>query len=166
MFRRHNMTRYLKLAIIPAILYLIFAVLFLWKSAFQMTYILYIGNMLFGFSIAVFIWLFSKRESENVKTGKLIFAGHITAVMAILIICVIDILLLYVIPSHATGMTQATSPQLQQSPPQLGHMDKGLILVLFMSTIVGNISTGSFISIIFPYMVKRDQKGDLDLVKS
>ena len=162
MFRKHDLLSYLRFAIVPVLLYSIIAIIFLWKSAFQATYILYIGNMLFGVSIAVFIWLLNKKGGENESTGRMIFAGHITAVMAILIICIMDVILIYSIPSNITGVIQASSPELQASPPQLGHLNRGIFILLFMNTIVGNISTGSFMSIIFPYIIKRNQKDYVD----
>ena len=68
-------------------------------------------------------------------------------------------------PSHISGDIQASNPQLQESPPQMGHLNRGLVFVLFMNAIVGNVSTGSFISILLPYTIKRNQKGDMAVIK-
>jgi hypothetical protein len=47
---------------------------------------------------------------------------------------------------------------LEQAPAQQqGSKTNGLILVVLMNAIVGNVSTGSFVAIILAYYQKKDQ---------
>ena len=52
---------------------------------------------------------------------------------------------------------QHSSEVLHHSPANLQGANRGFLLVLFMNTVIGNISVSSFISIILPYAAKRDQ---------
>lgn len=158
MFKAHPLLKYLPYSVAAAILYCIPAVIYLRSDAFAASYLLYIGNMLFGLCIAVFIWFYNKRRKENANAGIMIFAGHITAVIGIIIACIICILLLLVFAPDVFHSKPAVET-LQNAPAQLQSRNRGFITILFMNAVIGNFSAGSFISLILPYTVKRDQEG-------
>lgn len=160
MFKNHPILFYLKYAVVAAILYCITAGIFIYNNVFELSYILYIGNMLFGICIGIFIWRYNKNRKENANAGLMAFAGHITTVMGIIITCMVLLVLIMLLAPDAFSSSQQVNEIIEQAPAQLQGKNRGLLMILFMNAIVGNVSAGSFISIIMPYTVKRNQKGD------
>lgn len=165
MFKGHPLKSYLVYSVAAAIAYCIIAFMFLNYGSFRYTWILFIGNMLFACCIVTFILLYNNKRNGNAKVGTMVFAGHITTVMGIIIACIICVILYYLVPSFHTIANAPTSDVLKNPAPQLrSGKTNEFLLTLILNAVVGNISAGSFISIILPYGAKRNQK-DFTAVK-
>ncbi len=158
MFKNHPLKSYLAYSVAAALLYSIAAFIFIRKETFNSSWILYIGNALFGLCIAAFIILYNRKRKENASTDAMIVAGLITTVMGIIIACTISLVLFLLMSDISHPLQQADV--LNNAPPQMESGKRNqFLLSLFMSAIIGNVSAGSFISIIIPYAAKRDQQG-------
>jgi hypothetical protein len=84
-------------------------------------------------------------------------AGHITTVMGILIACLLSFILVLV---FVPGFLHAgTANKIMTGAPASTVKGKtnGLAFMLFTDAIFGNVVAGSFASIMFPFVLKRDQ---------
>lgn len=157
MFKTHPILKYLKYSIVAAILYCITVFIFIKQGSFSGSWILYTGNMLFACVIAVFILQYNKGRDQNARAGKMIFAGHITTVMAIIISCIIGLLLVFLL---APEVFSSSVQVLQNTPPQMKAPRHEMLLAFLMNAIIGNFCGGAFFSIILPFSAKRDQTGE------
>lgn len=157
MFKKYKLTDYLKYSIISAVMFCITVGIFLSSQKYSSTWWLYVGNALFMLGVIVFIFSFNRKKAENASTSSTIMGGHIITVMGIIISCIVSyLLIMFFVPGiFGSGETHTT---VANAPAQLdtGKTD-GLVFMVFMNAIIGNMATGSFASIILPYTVKRDQ---------
>jgi hypothetical protein len=154
MLKDHSIKSYLVYSVIAALLYSVAAYIFIRNETFDSSWMLYVGNALFGCCIVTFIILYNKKRKENASTGTMITAGHITTVMGIIITCIIILFLFFLVHGvHQADVLNDTPPQMESGKR---HQ---FLLALFMNAVIGNVSVGSFVSLIVSYAVKRDQKG-------
>ena len=145
--------------LLPPLSYTVSALLFFCNiKSFSVSWVLYIGNMLFAFMIAVFIITFNRKRGENAGVGKMILAGHITTVIGICICCGICLLMLLFVP----GVYTASGAVLQKAPPQMASRGHEVMTTLIMNAILGNFFGGAFISVMLSATVKKDQKGETE----
>jgi uncharacterized membrane protein HdeD (DUF308 family) len=157
MFKKYKLTDYIKYSVISALLFCITVVIFIKSEKYSATWWLYVGNVLFMLGVIYFIFSFNKKKREDASTSSMIIGGHIVTVLGIILSCIFSyVLIMFMIPGlFGSGETNTT---VINAPAQLdtGKTD-GLIFMIFMNAIVGNVATGSFASIILPYTSKRDQ---------
>lgn len=152
-----NPRPYLIYGLLAAVVYCIPVVIFLSNPEYSQAWLLYLGNLLFLFPVIAFLYAFNKRRSENAGTLVMLASGHITTVIGIVISCILAFLLLVImVPGYLDG---GTTEKVLTGEPANTVYDKtrGLSFMVFATAIVGNISAGSFVSIIFPFAMKADQ---------
>ena len=157
MFKNHPIKSYFFYSLVAAVAYFIVVCIFLSYASFSSIWMLYIGNMLFAINIAIFIWFYNKRRRENANTGMMVLAGHITTVTGILIACFLIGLTYLLFPHLINGVQKGTTAFLK-APPQMKGRGDSYIFNILMNAVIGNVSAGSFISIILPYAAKFNQK--------
>lgn len=160
MFKKEYLSSYLIFGILSAILFCIPMIIFVSSAKFSSTYWLYVGNVLFLLSIIFFMLSFSKKKGEDASTQTMVAAGHITTAVGIIIsiIAAVVALLIFVPDIFNSGQSDSV---LQNAPSQTGTgKTHGLVFMLFMNTIIGNLVAGSFPSIILSYTAKKDQTKD------
>ncbi len=161
MFKGQQIRSYIPYSVAAAILYSIIAYIFIHNQTFRSAWLLFIGNILFACCIAVFILSFNKKRKNDGNTGSMVLAGHITAVMGILLSCVLCILIFFLLP---VGGETGASKVLNNAAPQLQSGERNqYLLMLIADAVIGNISASSFISIILPYTAKRNQKNNTSI---
>jgi hypothetical protein len=152
-----NLKPYLLFSILGAVVYSIPVIIFLSNPQFTQGWLLYLGNLLFLFAIAGFLFNFNKKRSENASTLAMLAAGEITTVMGMVISCVLAFILLAImVPGY---LTPGIPDKVLTGEPANTVLDKtrGLSFMIFSTAIVGNIAVGSFVSAIFPFALKADQ---------
>jgi len=158
MFKNHPIKSYLAYSVAAALLYSIFGYQFIRNQTFNSSWILYIGNAVFGCCIALFVILFNKKRKENARTATIIAAGNIVTVLGVIIACVISLFLFLFMSDVSHPLQQADV--LNNAPPQMESGKRNqFMLSLFMNAIIGNASVGFFISLIISYAARHDQKG-------
>ena len=149
-----------KSAVLTAIISALPMVFYIKDARFSETWLLYLGDALFLFSMFVVIFFLNKIfSSQNASTSTTIAAGIIITLIAIAIICIVALLLFIVYVPGIFGKT-VSSGQLTQAPPNIVE-DKtsGLLFIVFMNATFGNFSAGAFASLLMAYSAKRNQKG-------
>jgi nicotinamide riboside transporter PnuC len=165
MFKNHPIKEYLVYSIIAAVAYFIVICIFLNYESFTSMWMLYVGNAFFAISIATFVLMYNWKRRENANTAEMIFAGHITTAMGVIIVCVLLVIVYLVAPDVFNSIPKGTTSFLK-APPQMAGRSDSFIFTIFMNAIIGNVSTGSFISIILPYAAKRNQKNDSSVINA
>jgi hypothetical protein len=160
MFKRTSLFLYFKYSIICAILSSIPMVIYVRDAKFTETWLLYLGDGLFLFSLFISLIFLSKKVGNNASTGSMLMAGHAVTIIAMIIICVIAFvaLLIYIPGLLHFGNAYKT---LKQTPPNMvDDKTNGLLFILFVNAVIGTFSAGSFTSIVTAYSIKREQRGD------
>ncbi|HVW63057.1 MAG TPA: hypothetical protein VHC48_23565 [Puia sp.] len=149
--------KYLKYGIIAAILFCIPVFFFLKDITWSQSWLLYLGNALFMVVVAVTLVLFNRQQKSSASSTSLVLAGVIVTVLGIIISCLICILLLSIM---IPGLYHSGTPgKVLTGEPVNAVPDRSrgpVYMVLFNAT-MGNICTGLFICIIFPFTLKSDQ---------
>lgn len=160
MFKKEYLSSYLTFSILAAIAFCIPMIIFVSSDNFRSAWWLYVGNILFLLSIVFFMLSFNRKKGEDASTQTMVAAGHITTALGIIISLIVAVaaLLIFVPDIFNSGQSDAV---LENAPSQTGNgKTHGLVLMLFMNTIVGNLVAGSFPSIILSYTAKKDQTKD------
>ncbi len=153
MFKKEYFFSYIKWGALAALAYCILMISFIRSDAFSGAYLMYIGNVLFLIVIALYMLFFNKGQAENASTQTMTAAGHIATAVGIIISCIVAAIAVAVfIPSDTV---------LANAPAVTGTgKTHGLIFMVFMNTIIGNLAGGSFASIILPFSARKDQTKD------
>lgn len=157
MYKPFNPRPYLIYGLIGAVVYCLPVVIFLSSPDYSEAWLLYLGNLLFLFPVLAFLYAFNRKRSENAGTLAMLTAGHITTVAGIVISCILAfILLLIMVPGYLGG--GETEKVLTGEPANItDDKTRGFSFMIFATAIIGNLATGSFVSIIFPFAMKADQ---------
>lgn len=160
MFKKEFVGFYLKTGVIASILYMIPAIMFLNSASFSSTYLLFIGNLLFAFSVAVLLYVYNKSRGGNASTQNMKAVGHIASLTGVVIATILAaIALIVIVPDIlSSGKSDAA---FENAPSQTGTgKTNGLVFILFMNTIIGNFTGGSIAALIIPITAKKDQTKD------
>jgi hypothetical protein len=135
-------------------------IIYVREATYSETWLLYLGNGLFLFSLFISLIFLSKKAAHNASTGYMLMAGHAVTIISMIIICIIAFiaLLIYIPGLFSFGTAYKT---LKQVPANMVE-DKthGLLFMLFVNVVIGTFSAGSFTSILTAYSIKREQRGD------
>jgi hypothetical protein len=160
MLKGHNLFWYARFSLIAAILYTPSVIFYLSSQKFTDSWTLYVGNVLFGITVAVFLFVFNRTRGNGASSAKMSLAGHLTGIMGIIMACVICLILLVIITPGVFG--NSSGDALQEAPAQLNYKQHGLVSVLFLDATVGNFATASFVSILFPFTITKNQEGQAE----
>lgn len=148
-------------ALTAAVLYSIPMAIFVHSANFNSIYFLYMGNAFFLAGIVFFLYRYNKKRADDASGSSMVIAGHITTAIGILMSCILALLVIFIFipnilqPEIPDKVLQNANPS--QPAPGKTH---GLLLIIFMNAIIGNLCTGSFTSIILPYSLKKNQTKD------
>ena len=157
MFKNLRISSLMKYGVAAAILFCIPMIIFIRDSSYSQGWLLYLGNFLFMLSVAVFLIFFNKRKDEDASTTSLLLTGHVVTVIGVILATVASLIALAVM---VPGLFESgpADKVLEQAPAQdQGRKTRGLVLMVLLNAVVGNVSTGSFVAIILAYYQKKDQ---------
>lgn len=160
MFKKEYLSFYLKYGILAALLFCVPMIIFISSAKFSNTWWLYIGNVLFLLSIVFFMLTFNKRKGEDTSTQTMVAAGHMTTITGIIMSVIVAViaLIIFVPDLFSSGQSDTV---LENAPSTTGTgKTHGMIFMLFMNAIIGNLVAGSVPSILLSYTAKRDQTKD------
>lgn len=161
MFKKNGyVALYFKYSLACAILFCIPMFIFLNDQTYTQTWLLYLGNGLFLCGVFVFMVFFNNRKNENASTQTMMAAGHVVTIMGIIISLIVAFIGVLIFVPSAFGMGNSNNDLLNAPRAMTRESNNGLLFILFADTILGNITAGSFASIITSYSYKRDQAKD------
>ena len=154
MFKGINLKPYITHALMAALLYCLPVIFFLKAADYTRAWELYIGNFLFLLVIVLFLFTFNKKRDENAGTLLMLTASSITTILGTIAAVILGLgLLLIFVP----GLLQSGTPdKVLINAPGNSVLDKtdGLVFMVISNAIIGNVSSGLFVSIIFPFSMK------------
>lgn len=159
-FNRQHIKEYFGYGALAGVLYAIPVLFFLSKGAYEDLYYIYIGLGLFMFTIFFYALQLVNRPYDRKRAVSMLIAGNFTTLAGVLItVIIIGIGFLFYFPdifvSQPVNQTISNAPAtIQPSRPS------GLLFMIMMITIFGNISVGSFVSVVTAYVGKKDQTSD------
>jgi cytochrome bd-type quinol oxidase subunit 2 len=160
MFKKDYLPSYFTFGILAAILFCVPMIIFISSAKYSSTWWLYVGNVLFLLAIILFMIYFNKKKGEDASTQTMVAAGHITTVLGIIISIIVAIIAVVTFMPDIFSSGQSDTV-LENAPSQTGTgKTHGMVFMLFMNTIIGNLVAGSFPSIILSYTAKKDQTKD------
>jgi len=148
---------WLKYSLVAAVLYCIPMLIFVLGTSYTQAWLLYVGNALFLGVVVVFMLAFNRERRANASTVAMLVAGHVVTVAGILIACLIAFIIMVTL---VPGFLEAgTAGRVLTDEPDMMVKGKtnGLNFMVLMNAIVGNVSMGSFASIMFAFTPQRDQ---------
>ena len=160
MFRKIIWRSTLISSIIAATLFCIPAGLYIYYADYSMSWILYLGSVLFFFTIAIHTYSDSKKRGGNESTVALVFSSHVATICGVILATSVCFLLLtLLIPGFLH--TGPADKILEKAPANtINGKTNGLGLYVFIASTVINFSGGSFASITIPFYAKRNQTKD------
>lgn len=160
MFKKELLISYIKPAIIAAVLFSIPMVVFIKSANYTNSYWLFIGNFVFLFVIALYVWSLNKAKGENASTQTMRARGHTATVFGVLLSTMVAAVALFIFIPSIFNEGQSDTV-LQNAPSQTGvGKTHGLVFILFMNTIIGNFIGGSIASILLPITARKNQTKD------
>jgi hypothetical protein len=157
MFKGIKIRPYIIHSLVAALVYCIPLIFFLKSSDYTQAWLLYSGNFLFLLVIMYFLFVFNARREANAGSMAMLTASAITTVMGT-IMCVILALILLAV--FIPGLFASGTPDkvlINEPANTVNDKAHGLIFMVVANSIIGNISCGMFVSIIFPFGLKADQ---------
>jgi hypothetical protein len=161
MFKNAHWTRYLAYAITAAVVYSLAVAFFLRDTSYSESWLLYVGNALFMVVIVLFLFSFNRRRGKNAGSMAMLKAGAVTSTLGIIIACLLCFILLSImVPGlfHSGTPEKVLTGEPVNTVPDKTH---GMLFMIFGSAIIGNIATGMFVCIVFPFTLKGDQTKEI-----
>jgi hypothetical protein len=165
MLRKLNIRKYFFYSLMAAVLYCIPVLIFIIHATYTDAWLLYLGNFLFMGAITYFMLTFNRKREDNASSTSMLVAGHATTVMGIIIACIISFIILVLLVPGFFHSGVAGKVLADNTPMNVRGNTNGLSFMVFADAVFGNISAGSFISIILAFTVKRDQTRESSTLK-
>lgn len=160
MFRRIHWSQYFIFALPAAILYCVPVFIFIRQSVFSQSWLLYLGNFLFMIMVIAFLINFNRKRDQNASSITMLLAGHITTIMGMIMALVFALILLAILVPGELSAGQAGQVLSQTPANATDDKTNGLNFQVIMDALLGNFAIGSFVSIIFPFTIKREQRSE------
>jgi hypothetical protein len=155
--KKSHVLTYLLYGFAAAVAYCIPVTVFLIRKDYTDSWMLFAGCILFLFVLIMFLVHFNKKRNENAATGTMLVAGHIATATGILLSVLLCFILLMIFVPGFLGHPDAGQVLHREPANIVKDKTEGLAFMIFMTATVGNFSAGSFVTIIFPFTVKKDQ---------
>lgn len=160
MFSRINFPNSLRSAFIAAILFSIPVFCYLKDTSYESNWLIYLGSFLFFIVIVLHTIFFNKVRGENANTITMVFASHFVTILGVILSCLfVFILLSLMVPGYlGDGMVGKSTPDAPAN--EIRDKTNGLSFRIFMGASLINFIFGSFVGIVYPFSVKRNQTKD------
>ncbi len=159
-FNRQHIREYLAYGTLAGALYATPVLLFFSRGVYADLYFIYIGLGLFMFTIFSYALKLVNRPYDRKRAVSMLIAGNfatICGVVAAFLIVGFGFLFFFpdVFALKPVAATISNAPATIQP-----RRPSGLLFMIMIITIFGNISVGSFVSVITAYVGKKDQTAD------
>lgn len=145
---------------IAAILFATAAGVFIYRADYIDSWILYLGSVMFFFTIAYFTAFTSRKRGWNESTVSLVFAAHVATILGILISVGLCFILLVIMTPHFILPGAAERELINEPATQLRGVTDGLVFKVMFAATVANFCGGSIGGITIPFYSKRNQMKD------
>jgi hypothetical protein len=160
MFKKINLVSSLIYGAVAALLASIPIFFYIQDASYTQSWLIYLGSFFFAVVIAIHTLTVNKKRGGNESTVFMVFESHVTTLIGVVVACVICFLLLTALVPGYLSEGPAGKVMTDAPPNSLEDKTNGLSFKVFMGAILFNFSMGSFVSLVFPFYSKRNQKKD------
>lgn len=160
MYKWIHWKQYLPFAIAAAVVYNITVIIYVIKADYTDLWLLYLGNFLFMAAMAAFLFNFNAKRDQNAGSTAMMAAGHIAALMGIVIGLVLAFIIMFIFIPHMIGPAPAENVLENNPANQIHGRTNGLVFTVVANALVGNGAVAAFICTILPFTLKGDQTKD------
>ncbi len=150
MFKSPFLKIYLSFAVAAALVYLIPVYFFITKADYTRSWLLYLGNFLFMIVIGVFLFFISRVRLKNNGMFGLMFTGEKQVLRSTALALLLSLILLVILVPGLLESGVAGKVIINKPANTIHDKTNGLDFMVIANAIIGNISSGSFASIILP----------------
>jgi hypothetical protein len=153
MLKRSSIFYLSRFGIFSAFLYCIPVVFFLKDKKFSDTWLLFLGNALFLFSIFIFGAIYTRKKNNDSKN----FNGFVITFLGVIFSCIIILLLTLVFAPNVYHIG-TSNEVLQQTPSTITHKNEhGLLFIMLANALIGNFCAGTFATIIAKSSAEKEK---------
>ncbi|RYY30749.1 MAG: hypothetical protein EOO04_03990 [Chitinophagaceae bacterium] len=152
-----NPKPYLVYSIIAALLYNVPLIFFINRADFSDAWLLYLGNFLFMLMVGWFLMTFNFKRDENAGTLVMFTASSITTVIGAIFAVLVSLFLILVLVPGIFQPGLADKVLVNEPAQSVDGKTNGLVFMVLVNAVFGNVFCGMFVSIIFPFALKGDQ---------
>jgi hypothetical protein len=149
---------YFIFGLIAAMFYSAAAFVFIQKAVYTESWVLYVGNFAFMVVIACFLFYVSNLKDNNSSTLSLIVSGEKTVLVGMVAAALLSFILLVILVHGLLGTGTPGKVITEKPANTITDRTNGLDFMLIMNALIGNFVTGSFVSVMLPASLKRNQK--------
>lgn len=154
MLKRSSIFYLSRFSIFSAVLYCIPVVFFLRDKKFSDTWLLFLGNALFLFSIFVFGAIYARKKNNETAT---VFNGFAVTFIGVIFSCILILLLAFVFAPNVYHLG-SSNEVLQQTPSAITKKNEhGLLFIMLSNALIGNFCAGSFATIIAKSSAEKEK---------
>jgi len=158
LYNKRHIKEYLLYGFISSIIYIIPVWIFFFFSDYNQIGILYLGCILFMFAHMLYLVKLSFRRPEYKSSWMMIIAAHFAVLAGIVFAVLLTTLLCFIyIPGFLSGDSQEI---LKDAPDGLNNQNWGLLSILYLCATIGNFGSAGFMSVLGPYVFKKNQMKD------
>lgn len=160
LYDRQHKKEYLLYGFIAALVYMIPTSYFLYNTQYANFYYLFIGNILFMFVIAFYVFTLINRKYEGKRSVTMFTAGVWTIAVGVVLSIIFSVIAMFIFFPDFFGWHR-TSKLIQNAPGEYAnHYPSGVLLFLLFNIILCNITAGCFASLMVAFAGKKDQTKD------
>ncbi|HEX6192226.1 MAG TPA: hypothetical protein VFZ42_07675 [Chitinophagaceae bacterium] len=160
MFKKVDIKATLIFGSLAAVVFCIPIFFFIQLAEYRGAWLLYLGSFFFMAVVSYHIFRDSKKRGDNESTVALVFNSHMVTIAGIIVACILCFIILSLAVPGYLGKGMADKVLTGEPANSLKDKTDGLSLDVFMAATIINFSVGSFVSIIFPFYIKRNQTRD------
>jgi hypothetical protein len=154
MLKRSSIFYLSRFGIFSAVLYCIPVIFFLKDKKFSDTWLLFLGNALFLFSIFIFGAIYSRKK--NNKASK-VFNGFAVTFAGVIFSCILILLLTLVFAPNVYHIG-SSNEVLQQTPAAITKKNEhGLLFIMLANALIGNFFAGTFATTIAKSSAEKEK---------
>lgn len=160
LYDRTHLREYILYGLIAAILYSVFLFAHFRSGDYKSSYLLFIGNALFGAAIFVYNMQLIKRPYDKHRSTAMLIAAHLATAIGTFISIIFCVALMIIFHPEIFTANQAGAG-IENAPPnsQL-EIPSGWMLMVCFNALIINFGIGSFVSVMVSYAGKRNQTKD------
>ncbi|MEO7522634.1 MAG: hypothetical protein ABIT58_00990 [Ferruginibacter sp.] len=160
MFKKINWKHSLVSACIASFLFCTCAFIYIQKANYTVSWVLYLGSLLYFFTIATVTVIDNNNRGGNESTIAMIFASLVITIAGIILSVVVCLILLSVLDHGSIGFGRAARTMTENPPASIQGKTGGLVFRTMFAAVVLNFFGGTFAGVTIPFYSKQNQTID------
>lgn len=160
MFKKINWKYTFISASIASFLFCICAFIYISKTDYTASWILYLGSAAFFFTVSIVTVIDNNKRGGNESTVAMVLASHTITIIGIIISVIACLVMLSIIDPGSIGFGQPEKVMTENPPSSMQGRTGGLVFRIMFAAVVLNFFGGSIAGLTIPFYTKRNQTKD------